>query len=130
MAFQAGKNAYLSIDGTDVSAYTDNESLNRVIDQLETTTFGDDDKTFITGLRSFDLSSSGPWDPTFDGVIDGADDGASVAWVFGPEGNDSGDQQYSGNANLASYGITNAVSGRTEYSLSFQPTGAVTRGTA
>ena len=130
MAFQPGKNAHLSIDATDVSAYTDNESLNRVIDQLETTTFGADDKAFIPGLRSFDLSSSGPWDPTFDAVIDGADDGASVAFVFGPEGNTTGDITYTGNANLASYGISNAVSGRTEYSCSFQPTGAVTRGTA
>lgn len=130
MAFQAGKNAYLSIDGTDVSAYTDNESLNRVIDQLETSTFGSGNKTFINGLRSFDLSSSGPWDPTFDAVIAAADDGASVAFVFGPEGNTTGDIQYSGNANLSAYGITNGVSGRTEYSCSFQPTGAVTRGTA
>lgn len=125
----AGKVAYLSIDGTDVSNNTDQKSLNRVIDQLETSTFGNDDKTFIPGLRSFDLSSSGPWDDVIDAVIDGADDGNTVAFVFGPEGNDSGDVQYSGNCYLAGYNIDTSVAGRADCSASFQPTGTVTRGT-
>jgi len=125
----AGKTSYLSIDGTDVSAQTDQESLNRVIDQLEVTTFGNDDKAFIPGLRSFDLSSGGLWDDTIDAVIDGADDGSTVAFVFGPEGNDSGDVQYSGSCYLSGYNIDSPVAGSVTYSASFQPTGTVTRGT-
>lgn len=129
MAFQHGKNAYLSIDGTDITAYSDSQSLNRVKDLFETTTFGNDDKTFIDGLREYDLSIGGKWDPTLDAAIDGADDGATVAFVFGPEGNDSGDVQYSGNAFVSNYNVNTPVGGGVTWTATFKPTGSVTRGT-
>ena len=129
MAFQPGRNGYLSIDGTDISSYTDSKSLDRVRDTLETTAFGDTDRAYISGLRGYSISMSGPWDPTGDGVLDGADDGATVAFVFGPEGNTTGDIQYSGSALISNYNISTSVDGRVEWSATFQPTGTVTRAT-
>jgi len=129
MAFQHGKNSYLSVDGTVISSYTDSCSLDRSIDTSETTAFGDDDRTYIAGLRSSTFTASGHWDATGDGVLIGADDGATVAFVYGPEGNDSGDVQYSGNAILTSYNQQSGVGDKVAWSASFQITGSVTRGT-
>lgn len=129
MAFQPGHNAYLSVDGTNISSYADSQSLNRVREALETTAFGDADRAYISGLRGYSLPMSGPWDPVLDAAIDGADDGATVAFVFGPEGNTTGDVQYSGSALFTNYTITVGVSGKTEWSAVFTPTGAVTRAT-
>lgn len=129
MAFQPGRTGYLSIDGTDISGYCDSKSLDRARDTLDVTAFGDADYAYIAGLKSASIPMSGAWDPTLDGVIHGADDGATVAFVFGPEGNDSGDVQYSGNCFFENYSISNSVSGRTEWSATFKTTGAITRGT-
>lgn len=129
MAFQPGRNGYLSVDATDISGYCDQKSLDRTRDTLETTTFGNDDRAYIAGLRGYSIPIGGPWDPTLDGVIHGADDGATVAFVFGPEGNASGDVQYSGNALFANYQISQDVAGRVSWSATFTPTGSVTRAT-
>ncbi len=129
MAFQHGKTSYLSVDGTDISSYTDSCSLDRSIDTAETTAFGDDDRTYIAGLRGSSFSASGHWDPTGDGVLIGADDGATVAWVYGPEGNTAGDVQYSGNAILTGYNQSSGVGDKVAWSASFQVTGTVTRAT-
>jgi len=129
MAFQAGHNAYFNLDAADITAYCDTQSLNRVRAVLETTPFGVSDTTSMAGIRSHTLSIGGPWDPTGDATLDGADDGAVVAFVFGPEGNTSGDIQYTGNALFADYNISTSVSGRVAWSANFTPSGAVTRAT-
>ncbi len=129
MAFQHGSNAYLSIDATDISSYTDQQSLDRVVELAETTAFGDDDKTYIAGLRGHTISISGNWDPTLDSTLDGADDGAVVAFVVGPEGNTSGDVQYNGNCFITDYSWTAGVSDKVTWSANFTVSGAVTRAT-
>lgn len=129
MAFQPGHGAYLLLDATDVTAYLDNQSLDQVRDTLETTVFGLTARTYISGLQSASISLSGPWDPTGDAVLAGTDDGAVVAYEFGPEGSTASDIKYSGNCLFTNYSVSTSVDGRVEWSASFQPTGAVTRGT-
>ena len=130
MAFQHGKNAYLSIDGNDVTAYCDTQSMDRAIALAETTVFGNDDATSIAGVRTHTIQIGGPWDPTMDGYMVAADDGSSVAFVLGPEGNTSGDYQYSGSAFISNYNWQATPGGRVGWSASFTVSGAVTRGTA
>jgi len=129
MAFQHGKNTYFSLDATDISSYTDTSSLERAVENAEVTTYGNDDKAYIAGLRGHTVPVGGPWDPTLDAVLIGADDGAVVAFVFGPEGNASGDVQYSGNCLFENYSVSNPVSGRVAWSGTLRVTGSVTRGT-
>ena len=129
MAFQPGHSAYFSLDGSEITAYLDSQSLDRTRDTLEVSVFGNTDRDYISGLRGYSISLSGPWDPAADAILDGADDGATVAFVFGPEGNDSGDVQYSGNALFSGYSMSTSVDGKVEWSASFQPTGTVTRST-
>ena len=129
MAFQAGFGSHISIDGTDISQYADNKTLDRLREMLETTSFGDTDRTYIAGLRGFTLQASGSWDSAVDAVIHGADDGAVVVWVFGPEGSTSGDVRYTGNCFLDNYSQASTVDGKVTWSASFTIDGAVTRNT-
>lgn len=124
MAFVHGKDSTISIDATDISAYSDSTSLNKIKDLFETTTFGSDDKTFIDGLREHDVSLGGKWDATCDAVMDGADDGASVAFSYSPDG---GTTTYSGNCFISNYTIDSPVGGGVTWSATFKPTGAVSR---
>ena len=127
MAVPHGSGSYLSIDATDISTYCNTQSLDKVRDLAETSTFGATDKTSIAGLRGHSISIGGPWDPTLDAAMDTADDGAVVAFVMGPEGNVSGDIQYSGNCLISNYNWTSPVGGETTWSASFTVSGAVTR---
>lgn len=129
MAFQPGHTAYFLLDATEITSYLDSASLGRVRDTLETTTFGNTDRTYLAGLRSGSIDLSGPWDPTCDATLVGADDGAVVAYEFGPEGDTAADIKYSGNALFSNYSVSSSVDGRVEWSASFQPTGTITRGT-
>ena len=130
MAFQPGHGAYLSIDSVDISAYTDTESLDRVSETLEVTNFGSaGNREYISGLRGHAISIGGSWDPALDAVMEAADDGAVVPFVFGPEGNASGDVQRTGNALIGNYSHGSAVEDKTVWTATFQPTGVVTRAT-
>jgi hypothetical protein len=129
MAVPHGSGAYFSLDATDISTYCNTQSLDKVRDLAETSTFGSTDKTHIAGMRGHTISIAGPWDPTLDGVMNGADDGAVVAFVMGPEGNVGGDVQYSGNCLISNYNWTAPVGSEASWSASFTVTGTVTRGT-
>ena len=123
MAFVAGHTATLTIDGTAVTAFTDNSTLDRLRDTLDTTVFGVTDRTYIAGLRSHTIACSGPYDATGDAVFVGADDGATVLFDFSPDGT----VNYTGSALFSNYSVTSAVDGRVEWSANFTPTGTVSR---
>lgn len=127
MAFAHGKDSTLSVDGTAITAYTDQTSLNKMKDLFETTVFGNDDKTFIDGLREHDLSIGGKWDPALDAVMAGADDGSSVTFSFVPGGSTV---TLSGNCFISNYNIDSPVGAGVTWTANFKPTGAVTRTTS
>ncbi len=129
MAFQHGKNAHVTIDGNDWSPYCDQQSLDRVIDLAQTTAFGDDDHTSISGVRGHTIQVGGHWDPTHDGWAVACDDGATVAFAANPEGNTAGDVTYTGNCLISNYSWQAGVGDRVTWSASFTVTGAVTRST-
>lgn len=122
-----GKESWLVIDGTDISSHTDQMSLNRVKDLFDATTFGNDDKVFIDGLREHTLPIGGKWSATLDAVMAGADDGATVAFQYAPGG--SATMGYNGNAFIENYNIDSPVAGGVTWSASFKPSGSVSRGT-
>jgi len=127
MALAHGKDATLSIDGTDISAYTDNVSFSRDVDTAETTAFGDDDKTYIAGLEGATMNCSGSYDnggSASDATLHGAFDGASVAWSYSPDG---GTVTYSGNAFITNYTVNAPVGDKVSWSASLIVTGAVSR---
>lgn len=142
MAFTHGKKSKFSIDNsggnlTDISAFCDEVSLSRDIETAETTTFGDDDKEYIIGLKDATISVSGKFDAagatTVDAVLAGIlGQDASVSFEYIPAGGTVGanNPAYRGEAFLTSYEVSGSVGDVTSFSASLQCTGAITRATS
>ena len=89
-----GRGSQLSIDSTGGSLVTlssgiDEMSLSRELDTSEITTFGDNDRSYIPGLRGATLSFSGLFSSTHAEVLDGVlgrNSTATLSWEFSPDG--------------------------------------------
>jgi len=99
------------------------------VETAEVTTFNDDDKVYVTGLRDRTISLEGKWDATVDGYLSGLLGGTARAWKVFPAGSASGRPYYSGSAILTSYEVTSEIGDAIGFSAEFQNSGAVTRGT-
>ena len=135
MPFKHGKGTVFKLDDSvptlnDISAYCSNVDFPRDVDTPETTTFGNDDRTYIAGLKGATISISGFWDETVDGYIAGiVGQETSSTFEYGPQGGSSGDVKYSGECFVSSYSMGSPVDGVATFSLDLQITDAVTRGT-
>lgn len=140
MAFKAGHLAYIGLDNAagavqNVSIYNDNISFPQAVEQLDVSVFGSSVKRFIPGLSGGDVVSvSGPLDVTLHSQIQGmlaaqAAGTAGFSLLYGPGGSVSGQAKISGEVYVASYAVSNGVSGRAEFSASLQVDGAVTNAT-
>ena len=138
--FKHGKNAYFAIDGTAASLVNISDTLNEIsmpreIETAETTTFGNADKTYITGLADATISLSGMFDATVDGTISGditnlkSGSVASLSFEYGPSGSAASSVKFTGEALITSYELSSPVGDVVTYSLELQVTGGVTRTT-
>jgi hypothetical protein len=64
MAFIHGKNTYISLDGDDLSAYTNTSELGRTADSHDVTTYGKNSHVFAGGLLGGTASMGGIYDST------------------------------------------------------------------
>jgi hypothetical protein len=62
MAFQHGSATTVLFDEYDLSSYFNQFSANRSRQAVDTTTFGNDDHTYIAGVESGSISVQGVWD--------------------------------------------------------------------
>jgi len=88
--FRHGKQTVVFINGTNMSAFLNSASSTMAIETAETTTFGDQDKTYITGLSDGTVSMSGFFDSTAgasDAVLSGMIATADNAVSIFPQGN-------------------------------------------
>jgi predicted secreted protein len=99
------------------------------VETAEVTTFNDDDKVYVTGLRDRTISLEGKWDATVDGYLAGLLGGTARAWKVFPAGSAAGRPFYSGSAILTSYEVSAEIGDAIGFSAEFQNSGAVTRGT-
>lgn len=131
MAFYSSKNAYVSVSGTDISAFCDSAALDRSNEQADTTTFGTAYKTSVSGLNSATFSIAGKYDPTATtgpaAVLTTVALGmASITVVHRPEGTGSGLDQSSFSAILTSYKESTSAGDVAKFEASFQVTGSIT----
>jgi hypothetical protein len=139
MSFEPGKGAVFLIDDAtlalkDISAYINSADFNRDVDTPESTTFGNNDRTYIPGLAGATLSISGFWDST---ATTGPDDvlqqnvgkATTSTFNYGPQGSVTGDIVYTGECILTSYVVSAPVDGIVSFTADFQVTGAVSRDT-
>jgi hypothetical protein len=69
MAFVHGKGTVVYFDTTDFSSYLTNVDMTKSSDVAETTTFGNDNKTYIAGEKDGTISLSGMFDATGDALV-------------------------------------------------------------
>lgn len=138
--FKHGKNAHFALDGTAASLVVISDTLNEItlpreIETAETTAFGNNDKTYITGLADATISLSGMFDATVDTMINGnianlkSGSVASLSFEYGPSGSAATSPKFTGEALITSYEIGSPVGDVVTYSLELQVTGGVTAGT-
>jgi len=138
MAFVHGRKTVFKIDdgtGTlrDITTYVNSSSLQRMLDLLDTTTFGANSKTYIPGFADAKIPFGGFWDATVDGYLAGAIDAlaagtiSSLSFELYPEGNTSGKVKYSGEAVMTNYEATMGAQQADAWTSELQVTGSVTR---
>ena len=135
MAFAHGKDTVVWLDNgagtlTNITAFLNQASIDRMADVAETTVFGLSNKTYIAGLKDGTISIEGRFDPAIDTIMD-ADLGAALtkSVEYGPEGGTTGKIKYSMEVIVTSYTIDNPLDDVVTFSAELQMTGVVTRGT-
>lgn len=140
MSFRHGKNAVFKLDSSagslvDLSAYLDDISFPRSVETGETTTYGNNAKTYITGLSDATISLGGKFHATadahFGALIAALLDGTvtSASFEYGPEGSTSGRIKFTGESIVTSYEVSSPVADVVTFSAELQVTGAITRTT-
>lgn len=137
MAFVHGKNAVVSLDNssgtlTALTSISNEISYSQSIETADTSVFGTNAKTYITGQNDatvslsglFDATSAGVIEATIDALIDGTN--ASATLEFGPEGSGAGSRKYTMETIVTSYDISAPVGDVVSLSVEFQRTGATT----
>lgn len=89
--FTHGKNAVVYQDGNDLTGYLRSLTNSAEVETAESTTFNDDDKTYVTGVGDATLSAEGLFDETFDGNINTiTGSGTKSVWSVYPAGDTVG----------------------------------------
>jgi hypothetical protein len=127
MATHHGKEAVVTVGGTAIDNVT-GFTIDTTHDTVEDTQLSDTNKTYLVGRGSFTGSIDMNYDEesTEQGLLV---TGASLAFVFLPEGNTSGDESFSGTGIITGMSITTPLDGAITRTVSFQGTGALTVGT-
>lgn len=132
--FKHGKGAvfYFATGGSSASAInlssgTDTTDLERSVDKAEVTTYGDNDKVYLAGLRDATIKYSGPFSSTHAKKIEAMLGNSTGGYfVFGPEGTASGARKYKGACIIESYKVGAPVGDRVSIEAGFQCSGAIT----
>lgn len=133
MAFVHGKDTYISLDGDDLSAYTNTSSWEDNTDKHDVTCYGADRKAFAYGLGDGKLTFGGIYDNTAAGpkaIIEAIKDaGLLVTLIRRAEGTGSGLPQESVSVLVEKYTESNPVADMVTWSCDLQMSGNITRTT-
>lgn len=129
--FSHGKEAVFKVTDAgatlrDISDVLNTATLSREVDTAEVSTLGDDDKSYIPGLRDATVSVEGMADVTTSGYLDGLL-GVVTTFEFYPAGTAVGQVKYSGSCILTSFETGAELGGAVTVSGEFQITGGITR---
>ncbi len=127
MATHHGKEGDVKAGGTAIGEIT-GFTLETTADVVEDTQLSDAAKTFIAGRTSFSGTLDMHYDET-DSPQQTLTTGSSIAFILLPEGDTSGDESFTGSGIVTGMNVSNAMDGIITRSVTFQGTGALTRGT-
>lgn len=128
MAFVHGRHTYVSLGGSDLSAFTNTSTMSRKADKHDVTTYGKDDHVWEGGLGDGAASMGGIYDNTATGPRDVIEPmvGTVVTFIRRPEGTGAGKPQDSVSVLVEEYVETNPVADMVTWSVTLQPSDAVT----
>jgi len=127
MATHHGKEGVVTIGGTAVGELT-GFTLETTGDVVEDTELSDATKSFVAGRTSFSGTLEMHYDET-NTEQEALTAGSSITFVLLPEGNTSGDQSFTGAGIITGMSINNSMDAIVSRSVTFQGTGALTKGT-
>ena len=128
MATHFGKEGVVTAGGTGIGELT-GYTLETTADVVEDTQLSDATKSFVTGRTSFSGSLDMSYDET-DTPQQTLTAGTSIAFILAPEGNASGDETFTGTGIVTGMSVNVTLDGITTRTVTFQGTGALSRGTA
>ena len=128
MATHFGKEGVVTAGGTGIGELT-GYTLETTADVVEDTQLSDATKSFVTGRTSFSGSLDMSYDET-DTPQQTLTAGTTIAFILAPEGNASGDETFTGTGIVTGMSVNVTVDGITTRTVTFQGTGALSRGTA
>ena len=127
MATHHGKEGVVTAGGTAVGELT-SFTLETTADVVEDTALSDATKSFVTGRTSFSGTLEMSYDET-DSPQQTLTAGTTIAFILAPEGNSSGDETFTGSGIVTGMSVNVTLDGITTRSVTFQGTGALSRGT-
>lgn len=127
MATHHGKEGVVTVGGTAIGNVT-GFTLDTTHDTVEDTSLGDSNKSFLVGRGTFTASIDMNYDET-NAQQASLIQGSSLSFVFLPEGNDSGDESFSGSGIVTAMSVGVTLDGVTTRTVSLQGTGGITIGT-
>ena len=108
MAFKHGKSIFVLLNGYNITEFLSKIDTPMSVDTAETSCFGNDDKTFIGGLKDATLSADGMYDGAasaideiLSNILSGVNNGSNILWM--PGGNVIGEIGYAMNMIQTSY---------------------------
>ena len=127
MATHFGKEGVVTAGGTGIGELT-GYTLETTSDVVEDTQLSDATKSFVAGRSSFSGTLEMSYDET-DSPQQTLTAGTTIAFILAPEGNSSGDETFTGSGIITGMSVNVTLDGITTRSVTFQGTGALTRGT-
>ena len=127
MATHHGKEGVVKAGGTAIGELT-GFTLETTADVVEDTQLSDATKSFVSGRTSFSGTLEMSYDET-DSPQQTLTAGSEIAFILLPEGATSGDESFTGSGIVTGMSVSNAMDSVISRSVTFQGTGALTRGT-
>lgn len=128
MAFVHGKDTVVTLNSTDLSAFTNNTAYGRKADSHDVTCYGKDAHVYLGGLTDGEITISGIYDNAMTGPHDVINPllGTNVTFTIQPEGAGSGLPEHSVNVLVVSYDETLPVADMISWSAKLMASDTVT----
>jgi hypothetical protein len=124
-----GKDVAISIDGDDLSAFTNSVETKRSADSHDVTCFGQTGHVYAAGLTDGTVSLKGTYDNTASGpdaILEPLVGAEPVVVLYKAEGTGSGKPLWTYNAQLTAYEQSAPVADMVTWTAELQISGAVT----
>jgi hypothetical protein len=130
--FRHGKAAVLTLSDTAGTTFTlssglDDCSLDSTVETADVTTFGDNDRVYLAGLRTHSWSASGHMSSTHEGTLRGMLGNSTASNLgYGPQGNTATYTKYEAQTHITGYSVASPVGDKVSFTVSGVITGAIT----